>query len=465
MARTPGGTLSAFTLLSTPDAPTITSISTGIGSASVAFTAPSDTGDGAISSYVVTAVDESSGASTGGTGTSSPITVSPPAGGTFKIRMQALNPYGPGRLTEYDTGNAIYSGAELWSWGRNNFGKIGDGTVVYRSSPVQIGALTTWSQVSAGNGQTSSIKTDGTLWAWGYNSDGQLGQNDSINRSSPVQIGALTTWYQVSAGYSHTVSVKADGTLWSWGSGFGGGLGDGTISNRSSPVQIGGLTTWSQVSAGNGHTASIKTDGTMWTWGNNDRGQLGQNIAASVSRSSPVQVGSLTNWLKVSAAVRFTAAIKTDGTLWAWGYNNSGQLGDGTVINRSSPVQIGALTTWYQVSAGVALSHIASIKTDGTLWTWGRNVEGQLGDGTVINRSSPVQIGALTNWAQVAVGRTHTASIKTDGTMWAWGNNEFGDLGQNNIIKRSSPVQIGALTNWAQLAAGNGNTLALYGVV
>jgi alpha-tubulin suppressor-like RCC1 family protein len=465
MATSQGGYVNGgFDLLKAPNAPTITSVETSIGSVSVAFTAPANPGGSAVTGFTVTAINESTGASVGATGSGSPISVPITVGGTFKVRTAAANIYGPGRVSEFDTGNVVFSGASLWGWGRNNFGKIGDGTVVYRSSPVQIGALTTWSQVSAGNGQTASIKTDGTMWAWGYNSDGQLGQNDRINRSSPVQIGALTTWYQVSAGYSHTVSVKADGTLWSWGSGFGGGLGDGTISNRSSPVQIGGLTTWSQVSAGNGHTASIKTDGTMWTWGNNDRGQLGQNIAVTVSRSSPVQVGSLTNWLKVSAAVRFTAAIKTDGTLWAWGYNNSGQLGDGTVINRSSPVQVGALTTWYQVSAGVALAHIASIKTDGTLWTWGRNVEGQLGDGTVINRSSPVQIGALTNWAKVAVGRTHTASIKTDGTMWAWGNNEFGGLGQNNIIYRSSPVQIGALTNWAQLAAGNGNTLALYGV-
>ena len=149
MARTPGGTLSAFTLLSTPDEPTITSITTSIGSASVAFTAPTDVGDAAVSSYVVTAVDESTGASTGATGSASPITVTPPAGGTFKIRMQALNAYGPGRLTEYDTGNVIYSGAELYAWGANNDGQLGVGTAASGSSPVQVGALTDWAQASA----------------------------------------------------------------------------------------------------------------------------------------------------------------------------------------------------------------------------------------------------------------------------------------------------------------------------
>jgi len=192
MPRGQGGTLSGFTPLSTPNAPTDLSVSTSIGSASVSFTAPSDTGDAAVTSYIVTAIDESTGASTGATGSSSPISISP-GGGTFKIRAQAVNGFGPGRLTEFVPGQAILSGAELYAWGFNSSGQVGDSTTVNKSSPVPIGALTTWSHVATWN-TSAGIKTDGTLWVWGSNSSGQLGDNTTASKSSPVQIGALTTW-------------------------------------------------------------------------------------------------------------------------------------------------------------------------------------------------------------------------------------------------------------------------------
>ena len=142
--------------------------------------------------------------------------------------------------------------------------------------------------------------------------------------------------------------------------------------------------------------------------------------------------------------------------LWVWGFNAQGQLGDGTVINRSSPIQIGALTTWSQVSAGGY--HTATIKTDGTLWTWGYNNAGQLGTTNVISRSSPVQVGALTTWSQVSAGKYTTTCVKTDGTLWTWGSNSNGQLGDGTIINRSSPVQIGALTKWSAVS----NSAAIY---
>jgi alpha-tubulin suppressor-like RCC1 family protein len=213
--------------------------------------------------------------------------------------------------------------------------------------------LTNWSQVVAGGYHTAAVKTNNTLWSWGVSSSGQLGQNDRVSRSSPVQVGALTNWSQVSAGSAHTFAVKTDGTIWAWGNGTTGQLGDNAVVARSSPVQIGALTNWSQAAYGsrNDHTAAIKTDGTLWVWGFNNNGQLGQNDR--VNRSSPVQIGSLT-WQSVSTGRTFTASVKTDGTLWTWGNNDQGQLGldIATTVLRSSPVQVGALTSWYQVSAG-----------------------------------------------------------------------------------------------------------------
>ena len=462
-----GGILSGgFNGLRAPSAPAITGVTTSIGSASVAFTAPTDVGDAAVSSYVVTAVDESSGASTGATGSASPITVTPPAGGTFKIRMQALNAYGPGRLTEYDTGNTIYAGAELWAWGNNANGQIGDGTVVNRSSPVQVGSLTTWSQISSGGGSGAetghAIKTDGTLWGWGGNAFGNIGNNTIVSRSSPVQVGSLTNWSHIDAkGTGHIAAIKTDGTLWTWGRDGSGQLGLGNTAYRSSPTQVGALTNWARAATGDQFCAAVKTDGTLWTWGLNSYGRLGDNTV--INKSSPVQIGALTNWQQVGGGGSHCSAVKTDGTLWAWGQNAFGQLGDNTTVYRSSPVQVGSLTNWATVSSSGRIN--SAVKTDGTLWSWGQGAGGKLGDNTTVNKSSPVQIGALTSWLQVDVRGYGGSAVKTDGTLWSWGANGDGQLGDGTVVVKSSPVQIGSSTGWISVSAGFSQSIALYGVV
>jgi len=360
-------------------------------------------------------------------------------------------------------GNNIKT-AGLWTWGYNLYGQLGDNTSVNNSSPVQtIAGGTNWRQVSGGANHTVAIKTDGTLWLWGYNGVGQLGDNTVTSKSSPVQtIAGGTNWRQVSGGSSHTAAIKTDGTLWLWGFNSNGQLGDNTLTNKSSPVQtIAGGTNWRQVACGNSHTAAIKTDGTLWTWGFNIYGQLGDNT--TTSKSSPVQtvVGG-TNWRQVASGAIYTAAIKTDGTLWSWGYNLYGQLGDNTSVNKSSPVQtIAGGTNWRQVASGS--SHTSAIKTDGTLWTWGYNTNGQLGDNTTASKGSPVQtVVGGTNWRQVACGTDHTAAIKTDGTLWSWGYNLYGQLGDNTTTSKSSPVQtIVGGNNWKQISCGGNHSTAI----
>ena len=361
----------------------------------------------------------------------------------------------------------------LWLWGRNNYGQLGDNTTVSvfgaKSSPVQtIAAGTNWKQVGCGLYHTAAIKTDGTLWTWGQNTNGQLGDNTAVNKSSPVQtIAAGTNWKQVGCGFYHTAAIKTDGTLWTWGYNNYGQLGDNTIANKSSPVQtIAAGTNWKQVGCGFYHTAAIKTDGTLWTWGYNNYGQLGDNTIAR--KSSPVQtIAGGTNWKLVGSGGYHISAIKTDGTLWTWGNNNFGQLGDNTAVSpvaaKSSPVQtIAGGTNWKQVGSGGY--HTAAIKTDGTLWLWGQNYYGQLGDNTAVNKSSPVQtISGGTNWKQVSGGKYHTAAIKTDGTLWLWGYNNYGQLGDKTTAGESSPVQtISAGTNWKLVGCGQYNTAAIY---
>jgi alpha-tubulin suppressor-like RCC1 family protein len=317
----------------------------------------------------------------------------------------------------------IKTDGTLWTWGAEGSGQLGLNTrfsYAYKSSPTQVGANTNWSDVSAGlavNNQAhaAAIKTDGTLWTWGSLTYGKLGGATYTSKSSPTQVGSLTTWIGVSAGRDHSAAVKNDGTLWLWGRNSYGTTGFNTGSgNTTSPAQLGTGTNWTSVDAGVLGTAAIKTDGTLWMWGVNTNGKLGLNTAGN--RSSPVQVGTGTNWSMVSNREYHTMAIKTDGTLWGWGQGTRGQLGLNTAVNVSSPIQVGTGTNWSKVSAE---SHFSvAIKTDGTLWTWGRNSIGSLGLNISSNSyiSSPVQIGSQTNWSSISAGNFAVLGVTSSGS-------------------------------------------------
>ena len=365
---------------------------------------------------------------------------------------------------DFDTTVEAYANV-LWTWGSNTAGQLGDGTIVSRLTPgLTSGTGDNWSRTSSSNSEhTMALKTDGTVWTWGCNGDGRLGDNSTTTRSSPVTTaGGGTTWCQISAGYRHSAAVKTDGTLWTWGRNTVGQLGDGTTVIKSSPVTTAGDdATWRQVSGGRYHTAAVKTDGTLWTWGFNSTGQLGDN--STVARSSPVTTaGGGTTWCQVSGGRYHTAGVKTDGTLWTWGFNSTGQLGTGTTVNRSSPgTTAGGGTTWCQVSGGNL--HMAAIKTDGTLWTWGAGTNGRLGNGDISNRSSPVTtIGGGTTWCQVSAGAASTAAVKTDGTLWTWGSNASGALGIGSTTSSNSPVLVfGDKNTWCQVSIGAYSTSAI----
>ncbi len=349
----------------------------------------------------------------------------------------------------------------IWAWGSGNNGQLAQVTVAaVRSSPVQIGTLTDWATVDAGDGHSFAMKNDGTLWAWGEATQGKIGDGLKVNRSSPVQIGTLTDWATVSGGGTHTLARKTDGTIWAWGVGTSGQLDNNEDGTRFSPTAIGAAHKWTTVSASTSHTVAYKTDGTIWAWGLGNFGQLGQ-VTVTTTRSSPVQIGTLTDWaLAVAAGESHSLATKTNGTIWAWGLGTSGQLGQApSAVSRSSPVQIGTLTDWLSLGRGLGL-HTSSVKSDGTLWAWGAGTSGQVGDLTKVARSSPVQIGTLTSWSSVTLGGSHSLARKTDGTIWAWGITTFGQLGNNEEVIRFSPVQVGALVDWASVAGGFSHSLA-----
>ena len=356
----------------------------------------------------------------------------------------------------------------LWGFGNNALGSLGIDSTINRSSPVQIGALTDWKEISSARYTTIGIQKNGTMWVWGGDYAGNSGILTFGNSSSsPIQIGTLTNWSSVSVSSVHSAAVKSDGTLWTWGSNYQGQLGGNNTTSRSSPVQVGSLTTWSKVSTSGlvgafnsyGFTMAIRTDGTLWSWGTNRyndgtkdaRGILGLNN--TILRSSPTQIGSSTDWEDVSCGTSHSLAIKTGGTLWSWGLNGAyGQLGLNNTTYRSSPVQVGSLTNWSSISAGGRFS--LATNTNGTLWSWGVSQFGELGLQSTVTTSSPTQIGSLSSWRSTIGNINNSAAVKSDGTLWTWGRGLYGALGLGNSINRSSPTQVGTLDTWKSVFGG-----------
>jgi alpha-tubulin suppressor-like RCC1 family protein len=213
---------------------------------------------------------------------------------------------------------------------------------------------------------------------------------------------------------------------------------------------------WTTISADNRQNIGLKADGTIWTWGENTYGQLGDG--SLTDRLYPVKIGSDNNWSAVSAGYFHSIALKSNGTLWGWGRNGTGQVGDGSTTQRTSPVQVGSDTKWKSIVAGG--QHSLGIKTDSTLWSWGRNNGGQIGDGSTSQRNSPIQIGTEKKWVNIAAGYVHTLGLKADSTLWAWGFNGSGQIGDGNNTDQLTPKQIGS-SKWRSIAAGYYFSLAI----
>jgi alpha-tubulin suppressor-like RCC1 family protein len=288
--------------------------------------------------------------------------------------------------------------------------------------------------------------TSGKLYFFGSGATGANGLGDTTQKTSPTQIGSNTNWVASTNGASSSFACNLAGKAYSWGQATNGRNGRGNTTVVSSPVQIGGLTDWvpkGPWAVGGGHdkTHFIKENGTLWAWGKNTSGSLGDG--STTDRSSPVQIGALTNWRYVgNSSGTFQAAIKTDGTLWSWGSGGQGRTGHNNTTAISSPAQVGSLTTWKHISAGS--SSMTLTRTDGKMFTCGYGHNGQLGHGNTTSYSSPKQVGSLTTWAHSLGGTYWAGAVKTDNTLWTWGSGGVGRLGNNTTTTISSPVQVSA---------------------
>jgi RHS repeat-associated protein len=334
------------------------------------------------------------------------------------------------------------------AWGDNFAGQLGDGSTTNRELPVAISGLGTVQSFGAGGYHSLALLPDGTVRGWGENDNGQVGDGTYVSRLTPVPVTGLADVTAVAAGEWFSLALLRDGGVQAWGYNGVGSLGDDTWEDRNAPVAVANLGSVTQVAAGSLHALALRADGTVWAWGDNDHGQVGDGT--STHRGAPVQVkgvggvGFLTGIVYVAAGVQHSLAVKSDGTVYAWGWNAWGQLGDGTLTDSSTPLIVKGpdgvtpLTGVAMVSASVGrgldggAAFSLALKTDGSVWAWGDNFYGQLGDGTTTDRAFPVRVGGsgFDTVVAISAGDSHGLALKSDGSVWSWGADWGGQLGR-----------------------------------
>ncbi|WP_166541769.1 RCC1 domain-containing protein [Paenibacillus lutrae] len=335
---------------------------------------------------------------------------------------------------------ALKADGTVWAWGINTSGQLGDGTTTKRPLPQQVPGLDNVVKISAGGSHSLALKSDGTVWAWGDNGSGKLGDGTTVDRKTPVQVKNLSNVTDIGTGEINlSFAIKSDGTLWTWGSiSNASGLGNASGHN-SLPVRVPVVTNAEKISTGYGHTAAISHDGNLWVWGTNYEGEVGDGSSGATNkRPNPTPIN-FSNALMIEPGG--SLGLKKDGTLWHWG-NGCDTKGEGTGCNPTKiPSQVSSLSNVKTVSEhGI---RVLAVKEDGTIWTWGYNQTGLLGTGYTDVRydrdykARQVVLSdhytPLTGIISGKVSRTHMLAIKNDGSVWSWGYNSNGQLGDGTI--------------------------------
>ena len=366
---------------------------------------------------------------------------------------------------------AILADGSVRAWGDNSFGQLGDNSTTASAVPVATVGVTAMTRVSAGSGHSLAMRVDGTVWAWGRNTYGQVGDGTTTHRLHAVPVGTNTFGQQivnVSAGRFHSLALKADGTAYSWGYNAQGQLGRITATVfEVSPAAI-GLADVVTFSGGGQFSLAVKGDGSIWAWGHNGNGQLGIPALGSTITQKPQQVPGL-DGITTVAAGRAHALAAAIPTIWTWGAQPSspGTLGGGTWHGRATPGQLIG-PTWPSAVAAGGFFNLA-LAPDSTVWSWGVNEKGQLGDGGGMFDGwprSPTAVrvtthpgSALAQVTAIAAGNAHALALGT-GRVWGWGWNNFGQVGDGSTVDRTRAVAVGSLNGVTTIAAGGEFSLA-----
>ncbi|MDP1711956.1 MAG: hypothetical protein Q8K86_05815 [Candidatus Nanopelagicaceae bacterium] len=351
----------------------------------------------------------------------------------------------------------------VWAWGFNDYGNLGDNTIISKSSPITVVGNHSFVEISAGSSHNLARKSNGIVWAWGSNGAGNLGDDSTTDRSSPVSIVGGLSFISVAAGQGFSLALQADGSVAAWGDNSSGQLGQlFDIDPRSSPVAVTGGHSFVAISA-DAFSMALMADGSAWAWGSNNTGQLGDN--STTDRSEPVSVVGNHSFIAISAGYQRALGLKADGSVWAWGVNSpflaNGTLGDGTSTNRSSPVSVVGSHSFIEIRAGYGFA--VALKADGSAWAWGWNFDGEIGNNANTPVTSPVAVVGGHSFVHIACRYAMSAGQKSNFTEWMWGQNSSGQLGDKTKTNRSSPVSVAGIFDGIQNVLPSGFTDEVFG--
>lgn len=332
------------------------------------------------------------------------------------------------------------------SCGTNIQGQLGIGTNTTQLNPTQISSLTDIKKISAGGNHTLFLLNDSTVWASGYDAFQQLGDGNTQNSNVPIQSSTVNSikTLDLSAGQYHSLVLTKNHTVFAFGQNSSGQLGRGNSTNDYASSLVPNLNNVVAVSAGYSHSLFLKTDGTVWSCGSNIYGELGIGGVNNSNKLNLVQVSGLTNIIAIAAGKSnncHSLFLKNDGTVWACGNNAHGQLGDGTTTNRFAPVQVSGLANIISIKAGT--THSLFLKNDGTVWACGENQYGQAGNGVITaDILTPIQASQVAGISEIAAGNGFSLFLKNNGTIWSCGKNNNGNLGDGTQTNRTVPIQL-----------------------